>query len=85
VKGGLDIHFTSFKNLEPRVKDVERRARSAEGQDRSPVTFYDIGGTCMIKRLEKKTGKPFEREIRKPGMDIISLKSPWSRAKQTMR
>jgi hypothetical protein len=35
----------------------------------------------MIKRLEKKTGKPFEREVRKPGMDIISLKSPWSRAK----
>lgn len=85
VKGGLDIHFTSFKNLEPRVKDVERRARSADGQDRSLVTFHDIGGTCLIKRLEKKTGKTFEREVRKPGMNVISSKAPWSRAEQITR
>ena len=65
TKGGTEVHFTSFAELEPRVKEVENRSQLFDGKP-VQVSFHEIGGSSMLKMFNKINGRSFEK--RKPGM-----------------
>jgi hypothetical protein len=64
VQGGLDIYFTSFEELAPRIAQVTQRART-EASEPSLVTHRVIQGESMLETQAKKAGGVFM--TKKPG------------------
>lgn len=77
VQGGLDIYFTSFDELAPRVDQVFQVARNMTAKP-SLVTYRAINGESLLQTQIKKTSGAFK--TRKPGQSVTGRK-PGRRSK----